>query len=110
MVAGQQTDWFNPPSDPASPAALANASALVFTPRAAAWQLSARVAAEHRAFFDAATLFVHQGARDWCKLCYELSPERRPTIVSVVTRDISDDANSPALAADTSHVHLRISR
>ena len=82
MVAGKETDWFNPPSDPASPAALANAPALVFTPRAAAWQLSARVHVEHRALFDAATLFVYQSPRDWCKLCFEYSPERRPTIVS----------------------------
>ena len=48
MVAGKQTDWFNPPPDSASPAALANAPALVFTPAAAAWQLSARVHVEHR--------------------------------------------------------------
>ena len=110
MVAGKETDWFNPPSDPASPAALANAPALVFTPRAAAWQLSALVHVKHRALFDAATLFVYQSPRDWCKLCFEYSPERRPTIVSVVTRDISDDANGPSLDAGSTEAHLRVSR
>ena len=122
MVAGPKTDWFNPPNDPASPAALANAPALVFTPRAADikftptgssstldWQFSARVEVEHRFLFDAATIFVHQGKDDWCKLCFEYSPEKQPTIVSVVTRGTSDDANGAAIKGSSS-VHLRVSK
>ena len=58
--------------------------------------------------FDAATLFVHQGPSDWCKLCFEFSPEKQPTIVSVVTRDISDDANGASIEGNS--VHLRISK
>lgn len=110
MVAGKETDWFNPPPGPASPAALANAPALVFTPRAAEWQLSARVHVAHASLFDAATLFVYQSPQDWCKLCFEYSPERRPTVVSVVTRGISDDANGPSFEAGASSVLLRVSR
>ena len=115
MVAGPKTDWFNPPNDPASPAALANAPALVFTPRAADapstrdWQFSAHVEIEHQYLFDAATVFIYQGKDDWCKLCFEYSPEKQPTIVSVVTRDTSDDANGAAISGSSS-VHLRVSK
>ena len=111
MVAGAKTDWFNPPPDPASPAALANAPALVFTPPKphADWQFSALARVEHAFLFDAATLFVHQGADDWCKLCFELSPEKQPTVVSVVTRGISDDANGAPIRGSTS-VFLRVSK
>jgi regulation of enolase protein 1 (concanavalin A-like superfamily) len=109
MTTGKETDWFNPPPDPASPSALANAPALVLTPRAGQdWQFSARVSVEHQFLFDAATLFVYQGPNDWCKLCFELSPEKQPTIVSVVTRDISDDANGAPITGGS--VHLRISK
>ena len=110
MVAAERTDWFNPPTAVASsPAALSNAPALVFTPQSGRdWQLSARVHVEHSSLFDAAVLFVHRGAADWCKLCFEQSPERQPTIVSVVTRDVSDDANGVGVQGTT--VDLRVSR
>ena len=32
--------------------------------------------------------------RRWAKLCYEFSPERKPTAVTVVTHGTSDDSNS----------------
>ena len=77
MTAGAQTDWFNPAPVPNSPAALSNAPALVFTPPVGYWQLSARVHVTHTNLFDGGTLFLHQGSDDWCKLCYELSPENK---------------------------------
>merc|ERR1719221_839183 len=52
---------------------------------------------------------VYQGPGDWCKLCFELSPEKQPTIVSVVTRGVSDDANGAAIDVSSS-VHLRVSK
>jgi regulation of enolase protein 1 (concanavalin A-like superfamily) len=116
MVTGKETDWFNPPPDPSSPSRLANAPALVFSaPQGVDWQLSAKVTVKHQYLFDAGTLFVHQGDNDWCKLCFEYSPEKLPTVVSVVTRDISDDANGAAIPAQQEEgaspsVHLRISK
>lgn len=44
----------------------------------------------------------------WAKLCFELSPQGRPTVVSVVTRDFSDDCNSFTVEAPSTW--LRISR
>ena len=116
MTTTKETDWFNPPpaSAPASintntnttttttesPAALCNAPALVFQRDdcdTGDWQLSVKITMHHTNLFDAGTLFLHQGPNDWCKLCFEYSPECLPTIVSVVTQDISDDANGPSI-------------
>ena len=108
MKTDAKTDWFNPPPDPTSPEGLANAPALVFLAPEGNWQLSTKVSIEHNYLFDAATIFVHRDKNNWCKLCYEMSPERKPTIVSVVTRDISDDANGAAVDGGT--VHLRVSK
>ncbi|HEY7092332.1 MAG TPA: DUF1349 domain-containing protein, partial [Ktedonobacterales bacterium] len=44
----------------------------------------------------------------WAKLCFEYSPQGQPMIVSVVTRDVSDDCNSSPLVEDS--VFLRITR
>jgi len=71
-------------------------------------QLSTHVQVDLRATFDAATLLVWVDETTWAKLCFELSPQGRPTIVSVVTRGRSDDAN--AFEVSGSDVWLRVSR
>lgn len=85
MVAAAKTDWFNPAPVPNSPAGLANAPALVFSPPAGDWQLSARVSVAHQYLFDAGTIFVHQGKDDWFKLCFELSPEKKCAVDHLCT-------------------------
>jgi uncharacterized protein len=70
--------------------------------------LGARVTAVLRSTFDAGVLMLWAGARAWAKLCLELSPQGEPTVVSVVTRGLSDDCNSFAVGGDS--VHLRIAR
>ena len=109
MTTSKETDWFNPPPDPSSPTALSNARALVFQAPPCDWQLSAKVTVDHKYLFDAGTMFVHQSKNDWCKLCFEYSPEKVPVVVSVVTRDISDDANGPPIT-NSNNVHLRVSK
>lgn len=56
--------------------------------------LSARVSVQFKSTFDAGALLLHLSERRWAKLGYELSPQRRPTAVTVVTRSTSDDSNS----------------
>jgi regulation of enolase protein 1 (concanavalin A-like superfamily) len=72
------------------------------------FQLSARVAVDFRATFDAGVLLLWAGDRTWAKLCFELSPDRRPMVVSVVTHGRSDDANG--WTVDAGQVWLRVSR
>src|SRR5688500_3235554 len=48
--------------------------------------LMARVSVDFRSTFDAGVLLLWIHDDSWAKLCFELSPEGDPTIVSVVTR------------------------
>ena len=56
--------------------------------------LAARVTVGFGATFDAGVLLLYLSERRWAKLCYEFSPQRKPTAVTVVTHGMSDDSNS----------------
>jgi uncharacterized protein len=58
------------------------------------FSLSARVTVGFTSTFDAGVLLVYLSDRRWAKLCYEYSPQRKPTAVTVVTHGTSDDSNS----------------
>ncbi|MEM7288090.1 MAG: DUF1349 domain-containing protein [Actinomycetota bacterium] len=103
MRAGPTTDWFNDPGQ-----GTRIASAPVFCAAVAEdCQVSTRVDVEFESTFDAGVLFVHHGADDYAKLCFERAPDGTNTVVSVVTRGVSDDANGPVV--DGSSVFLRVS-
>jgi uncharacterized protein len=105
LTAGEATDWF---TNPAGTSKKENAPALLFTPPDHRFLFRARVRVDFTSTFDAGALQVR--ARDdlWAKLCFEYSPQRQGTIVSVVTRGMSDDCNSDPV--DGSEVYLRIAR
>jgi hypothetical protein len=92
--AGAKTDWF---VDPAGAEPVTDAPALVGRPPDEDFTLLARVRIHAASTFDAGVLFVHADERAWAKLCLERSPQGTPMIVSVVTRDVSDDCNSEAV-------------
>jgi regulation of enolase protein 1 (concanavalin A-like superfamily) len=58
--------------------------------------------------WDAGALMLWADDHHWAKLAFELSPSKQPTIVTVVTRGLSDDCNSVAVIGDT--VYLQIAR
>jgi regulation of enolase protein 1 (concanavalin A-like superfamily) len=70
--------------------------------------LSARVDAALAATFDAGALVLWADERTWGKLALERSPAGAATIVSVVTRGVSDDCNSWTLEEPSTW--LRIAR
>jgi regulation of enolase protein 1 (concanavalin A-like superfamily) len=105
IEAGPRTDWFADPSGERG--AVATGPALVGHAERD-YVLSAKVTANFAATFDAGVLMLHADERTWAKLCFELSPDRRPMVVSVVTRGVSDDCNSFAVDGDS--VWLRIAR
>jgi regulation of enolase protein 1 (concanavalin A-like superfamily) len=90
FAAGPRTDLF---TDPAGGDPKADAPFLIGRP-IGDFQLRARVAAPLAATFDAAALVVWASPTEWGKLALEYSPQREVTIVSVVTRGVSDDANA----------------
>ncbi len=105
ITAGAQTDWF---IDPAGNYNKDNAPCALFAPPDDSFLLSARVAVGFGAIYDAGTLQIRVRDDLWAKLCFEYSPQKKPMIVSVVTRGVSDDCNSVTL--ERPEVFLRVAR
>lgn len=102
--AGERTDLF---VDPGGTAVTLNAPRLLFQP-GGDFVLSAQVQVDFASTYDAGVLLLYSDQRTWAKLCFEFSPQRQPMIVSVVTREYSDDCNS--FVVDGNQVWLRIAR
>lgn len=77
-------------------------------PGEADFSLSARVTVGFASTFDAGVLLIYLSERRWAKLCYEYSPQHKPTAVTVVTHGTSDDSNSFETAGGP--LWLRITR
>jgi hypothetical protein len=104
ISANAKTDWFVDPFD----GTVANtAPILLFTPDAD-YVLSAKVTVKFDTKWDAGALMLWGDDHHWAKLSFEFSPEQKPTLVTVVTRGLSDDCNSMELAGDS--VYLRIAK
>jgi len=85
-----------------------DAGYLVGLPPEGDFTLSARAAVPFASTFDAGVLLVHAGPERFAKLCFELSPQRSRTAVTVVTRGTSDDSNAFAVEGDS--LLLRVTR
>jgi len=70
---------------------------------------SARATVPFASVFDAGVLLVYAGPAHFAKLCFEFSPQHRPTAVTVVTRGTSDDANA-FVVEEGDALWLRVSR
>ena len=101
--SGPETDMF---IDPQGEYKVLNAPGAVFKP-SGYFQLSAKVHVEFKSKYDAGVLMLYANDTHWAKLCFEYSPQGNPMVVSVVTRNISDDANGSVI--DGSVVYLRVS-
>ncbi|MER6421935.1 DUF1349 domain-containing protein [Streptomyces sp. NPDC001137] len=106
MVSAEKSDLFiDPTAAPGQASAdLTRLTGAVTGP----FQLSARVTVDFKNRFDAGVLVVWVNETTWLKLCFEFSPGGRGSVVSVVTRSVSDDANSWDVVGET--VYLRVSR
>ena len=110
VAAPAHTDlYINPGGENAADAeSMMNAATLLGTPPAGDFQFSARVTVDFQAQYDAGVLLLWSDERNWAKLCFEYSPAAEAMVVSVVTREVSDDAN--AFVVDGTSVWLRIAR
>ena len=105
LTAAANTDMF---VDPAGVEQVPDAGRFVGLPPAGDFTLAAQVSVEFASMYDAGVLLLHAAERDWAKLCFEYSPQLKPTAVTVVTRGTSDDCNS--FEVDGSTLWLRITR
>ena len=94
ITAGKSTDWYISPVDGIR---RANAPVLLFKP-AKDFILTAKVTPEHAEKWDAGVLMVYANDSTWAKLALEKSMYMEPTIVTVVTRGVSDDCNSAVVS------------
>ena len=104
VKTGARTDLF---IDPSGEPPVGNAPCLLGS-SSGDFLLSARVTVEFAARFDAGALLIHVDDRSWAKLCFEYAPLEVPTVVSVVTRGLSDDCNS--YPAESNTTWLRVAR
>jgi hypothetical protein len=92
LASGPKSDLFIDPTG--DEAGRPDAGRWTGLPGDSDFTLRARVTVGFAATFDAGVLLVYQSERRFAKLCYEFSPQRTPTAVTVVTRGTSDDSNS----------------
>ena len=104
ISSNPKTDWF---VDPFDGTVAKTAPILLFTP-GPDYVLSARVTVQFATKWDAGALMLWGDDHHWAKLSYEFSPDQKPTLVTVVTRGLSDDCNSLSLTGDS--VYLRIAK
>ncbi|BEP15705.1 hypothetical protein acdb102_40160 [Acidothermaceae bacterium B102] len=105
IATGPRTDLF---VDPRGGATTLNAARVLGHPGEGDFQLSVRVEVAFVETFDAGALLVWGDDATWAKLLLEWSPDHQPTVVSVVTRGRSDDANAVTVAVP--YIWLRVSR
>jgi regulation of enolase protein 1 (concanavalin A-like superfamily) len=108
LSAAAGTDLFVDPGDAGEAGPLPDAGRFVGLPPVGDFTLAAQVSVEFASMYDAGVLLLHAAERQWAKLCFEYSPQLRPTAVTVVTRGISDDCNS--FEVDGTTLWLRITR
>ena len=106
LTGGAKSDLFIDPAG--EEGARPDAGRLTGLPGDRDFTLTARVSVRFANVFDAGVLLLYLSERRWAKLCYELSPQNRPTAVTVVTRGTSDDSNSFETAGGP--LWLRITR
>jgi len=102
VMAGPKSDLF---LDPRREYSVNNSPRALFQP-AENFLLSGRVSVAFLADYDAGVLMIYGSDDRWAKLCFEYSPSKKPTVVSVVNNGLSDDANHAELESE--EVFLRV--
>ena len=106
LRSGAKADLFIDPAG--DEGARPDAGRLTGLPGDQDFTLVARVTVTFEEVFDAGALLLYLSERRWAKVCYELSAQRQPTAVTVVTHGTSDDSNSFETAGGP--LWLRIAR
>ncbi|ULQ58321.1 DUF1349 domain-containing protein [Flavihumibacter rivuli] len=104
IVAGPKTDMFR---DPNVTYNTDNAPKLLFTPDAD-FVLSVGIQHAFANKWDGGAIVLKQDSANWVKFCFEKDYTGARRVVSVVTRDISDDCNSVEIPSDK--VYFKMAR
>src|SRR5262249_56711500 len=104
MLAGKDPACFFDPFD----TTINNTAQMFLFVPANDYVFGAKVKVGFKTKWDAGALMVWADEHHWAKLSFELSPAKQPTLVTVVTRGLSDDCNSVPISGNT--VYLQIAR
>jgi len=105
VSAGKTTDFFNNPENGDGTAT----APLLYREVTGDFVATALVKPAFSAIWNAAALMIHADSTHWIKLAFENSDATGPSIVTVVTNGVSDDANGVILN-DQEAVWLRLIR
>ncbi len=103
IKAGPKTDLF---LDPQGEYSVVSSPRAMFYPDKT-FTLSCKVKVSFQSDYDAGVLVLFADRTNWAKLCFEYSPQKKPTIVTVVNNGVSDDANHASVEGN--EVYLRVS-
>jgi hypothetical protein len=104
IVAGSKTDMFR---DPNATYNTDNAPKLLFRPDED-FVLTTTIEHAFTSKWDGGALILKQDSLHWIKFCYEKDYTGARRVVSVVTKNISDDCNS--VSFNTNRIHFRVAR
>lgn len=99
-----KTDWYIAPTDGKVDAK----SPILLFPAPKDFWFSAKVTVDFKSQFDAGVLAVYADEKNWVKFAFENSVDKKPSIVSVVTRGISDDCTADAIKGNS--VYMKVSK
>lgn len=99
-----KTDWYIAPTGGQQAAS----SPLLLFPAPQNFWFSAKVTIDFKAQFDAGAVAVYADEKNWVKFAFESPNGRTGSIVSVVTRGLSDDNTGTAIEGNS--VYLKVSK
>jgi len=106
ISAGKKTDWFVDPFD----GRVENSAPILLFAPGPDYVLNAKLNVGFRSKWDAGAFMIWADDHHWAKLSFELSPENEPTMVTVVTRGLSDDCNSNPISGNEVFLQVAKSR
>jgi len=104
ITVGEGSDFFNNPED----SSIVGSAPILYKEQTGDFIAKALVEPDFSAQWNAVSLMVYMDSLNWIKFAYENSDATGPSIVSVVTKGSSDDANGGVLNEDK--VWLAIAR
>ncbi len=104
IKAGEKTDWYIAPHNGETVAS----SPLLLFPSPKDFWLSAKVTLDFKSQYDAGALVLYVDEKTWVKFAFESPNGKTGGIVSVVTRELSDDNTGASVEGDS--VYLEVSK
>ena len=97
IKSAEKTDWYVAPTNGED----AEKSPILLFPGPKDFWFSARVTVDFKSRFDAGVLALYANDKNWVKFAFEMSNEMKPSIVTVVTRGLSDDCKGAAIEGNS---------